>query len=168
MLRIKTLRKALSALMAAAVAAVGIGLNAEIFSAKNTVSAAILGDLNSDGIVNADDVNVLQNYLIKKSGELSDISLDLNNDNTVNVFDLIKLKRIAISTSASDVNYIHLNESYISVEGSNMELSENKNVVTITSGGTYYIDGTLTDGQIYVNASDTDRVSLVLNGVNVT
>ena len=85
--------------MAAAVAAVGIGLNAEIFSAKNTVSAAILGDLNSDGIVNADDVNVLQNYLIKKSGELSDISLDLNNDNTVNVFDLIKLKRIAISTS---------------------------------------------------------------------
>lgn len=33
-----------------------------------------------------------------------------------------------------------------------MELSENKNVVTITSGGTYYIDGTLTDGQIYVNA----------------
>lgn len=50
MLRIKTLRKALSALMAAAVAAVGIGLNAEIFSAKNTVSAAILGDLNSDGI----------------------------------------------------------------------------------------------------------------------
>ena len=168
MLRIKTLRKALSALMAAAVAAVGIGLNAEIFSAKNTVSAAILGDLNSDGIVNANDVNVLQNYLIKKSGELSDISLDLNNDNTVNVFDLIKLKRIAISTSASDVNYIHLNESYISVEGSNMELSENKNVVTITSGGTYYIDGTLTDGQIYVNASDTDRVSLVLNGVNVT
>lgn len=168
MLRIKTLRKALSALMAAAVAAVGIGLNAEIFSAKNTVSAAILGDLNSDGIVNADDVNVLQNYLIKKSGELSDISLDLNNDNTVNVFDLIKLKRIAISTSASDVNYIHLNESYISVEGSNMELRENKNVVTITSGGTYYIDGTLTDGQIYVNASDTDRVSLVLNGVNVT
>ena len=90
MLRIKTLRKALSALMAAAVAAVGIGLNAEIFSAKNTVSAAILGDLNSDGIVNADDVNVLQNYLIKKSGELSDISLDLNNDNTVSW----RLKRV--------------------------------------------------------------------------
>ena len=65
----------------------------KFFSAKNTVSAAILGDLNSDGIVNADDVNVLQNYLIKKSGELSDISLDLNNDNTVNVFDLIKLKK---------------------------------------------------------------------------
>ena len=165
MLRIKTLRKALSALMAAAVAAVGIGLNAEIFSAKNTVSAAILGDLNSDGIVNADDVNVLQNYLIKKSGELSDISLDLNNDNTVNVFDLIKLKRIAISTSASDVNYIHLNESYISVEGSNMELRENKNVVNQSVS---ISDGTLTDGQIYVNASDTDRVSLVLNGVNVT
>lgn len=168
MLRIKTLRKALSALMAAAAAAGGIGFNAEIFSNKDAVSAALLGDLNSDGTVNADDVSLLQSYLVNKADVSSGISLDLNNDNTVNVFDLINLKRIAISTSASDVNYIHLNESYISVEGSNMELSENKNVVTITSGGTYFIDGTLTDGQIYVNASDTERVSLVLNGVDVT
>lgn len=168
MLKIKTLRKTLSVLMAMAVFAGGVVLNSEIISVNSTVSAELLGDLNSDGIVNADDVSLLQNYLVNKADISSGVSMDLNNDNTVNVFDLINLKRIAISTSASDVNYIHLNENYISVEGSNMELSEGKNVVTIISGGTYYIDGTLTDGQIYVNASDTDRVSLVLNGVNVT
>ena len=111
---------------------------------------------------------MIQNYLAGKGSLPDGASADLNGDNEVNVFDLVSLKRIAISASVSDANYIHLNETYISVEGEGMELSSENKVVTITSGGTYYIDGTLSDGQIYVNASDTDTVSLVLNGVDVT
>ena len=42
------------------------------------------------------------------------------------------------------------------------------NTVTITDEGTYLLFGTLHDGQIIVNAEDTDKVQLVLNGVNIT
>ena len=40
--------------------------------------------------------------------------------------------------------------------------------VTIGEEGTYLISGTLTDGQIVVNADQTDKVQLVLNGANIT
>ena len=40
--------------------------------------------------------------------------------------------------------------------------------VTITDEGTYLLSGTLHDGQIIVSAEDTDKVQLVLNGVNIT
>lgn len=40
--------------------------------------------------------------------------------------------------------------------------------VTITSGGTYSISGTLSDGQIIVDSQDEEDVQLLLNGVNIT
>ncbi len=40
--------------------------------------------------------------------------------------------------------------------------------VTIIDEGTYIISGTLDDGMIIVDAEDTDKVQLVLNGVNIT
>lgn len=40
--------------------------------------------------------------------------------------------------------------------------------VTITDGGTYILSGTLNNGMIVVNAEDTDKVRLVLNGVDIT
>jgi len=42
-----------------------------------------------------------------------------------------------------------------------------RNVVEITSEGTYVVSGTLTDGQLRVDAPDTDTVQLVLNGADV-
>ena len=41
-------------------------------------------------------------------------------------------------------------------------------VVTIMEEGTYILCGTLNDGMIVVNAEDTDKVRLVLNGVDIT
>ena len=40
--------------------------------------------------------------------------------------------------------------------------------MTITDEGTYLLTGTLHDGQIIVNAEESDKVQLVLNGVNIT
>ncbi len=165
----KSLQKTIAGIIALAVVAGGIGLNTAVAGrSSSVVSAAVLGDIDSSGTVDAKDISLIQNYLAGKGSLPDGASADLNGDNEVNVFDLVSLKRIAISASVSDANYIHLNETYISVEGEGMELSSENKVVTITSGGTYYIDGTLSDGQIYVNASDTDTVSLVLNGVDVT
>lgn len=39
--------------------------------------------------------------------------------------------------------------------------------VTITDEGIYEINGTLSDGQIIVNAEDADKIQLVLNGVTI-
>jgi hypothetical protein len=39
---------------------------------------------------------------------------------------------------------------------------------TITTGGTYYITGSLSDGNIIVDAGDDDEVKLVLDGVDIT
>lgn len=40
--------------------------------------------------------------------------------------------------------------------------------VTITDEGTYILSGSLNDGMIVVNAEDTDKVQLVLDGVQIT
>lgn len=44
----------------------------------------------------------------------------------------------------------------------------NDNTITISCSGTYILSGNLTDGQIAVDASDTDKIQLVLNGVDIT
>ncbi|MDR3728906.1 MAG: carbohydrate-binding domain-containing protein, partial [Oscillospiraceae bacterium] len=40
--------------------------------------------------------------------------------------------------------------------------------ITITAEGVYLISGALTDGQIIVNAGDTEKVQLVLAGADIT
>ncbi len=167
MSKIKKFRRILSVITSASLITAGIGLNTSITAERSSVSAAAVGDINEDGSVNVSDAIILQKFLIKKASTLGG-NADLTNDGKINVFDFVALKRILLSTSVSDVNYIHLNNSRISVEGSGMELSENNTVVTITSGGTYQINGTLNEGQIRVNAADTDKVSIILNEVNVT
>lgn len=67
---------------------------------------------------------------------------------------------IAIST------LITLNGSSIEVSGEGAKATGS--VVTITRAGTYVISGTLSDGQIAVNAAKSDTVRLVLNGANIT
>ena len=43
-----------------------------------------------------------------------------------------------------------------------------ENTITITDEGVYVLNGTLTSGQIIINADETDKVQLVLNGVNIS
>ena len=65
---------------------------------------------------------------------------------------------------------IHLNGYSISVDGKYASVDGTK--VTISHSGTYTIDGTLNDGQIYVEIpdenADPDTVKLVLSGANIT
>lgn len=65
----------------------------------------------------------------------------------------------------SVVSTISLNGNTIAADASNAVV--NGSVVTITTAGTYNISGSLTDGQIIVDAPDTDVVRLNLNGVEI-
>ena len=64
------------------------------------------------------------------------------------------------------VTEITLADTGIQVEG--LGASAQGQVLTITSGGTYVLNGTLSSGQIVVNSNDTNVVRLVLNGVEIT
>ncbi|NLC39716.1 MAG: carbohydrate-binding domain-containing protein [Clostridiaceae bacterium] len=68
------------------------------------------------------------------------------------------------SWSDSDTK-ISLNGSSASVSGSGA--TANGSVVTITEEGSYVASGTLSDGQIVIAAANTDKVHLVLNGVDI-
>ena len=64
------------------------------------------------------------------------------------------------------------NSTSIVFEGSNAKISGSgasfsKGVLTIKQAGTFVLSGTLTDGQILVDASKNDVVRLVLNGVSI-
>lgn len=48
------------------------------------------------------------------------------------------------------------------------EVSLNDENITITSAGVYRLSGTISDGQVLVNAGDDDIVKLILNGVDIT
>ena len=65
----------------------------------------------------------------------------------------------------SDCTEISLSDSGSSVTGNGASVSGN--VVTITESGSYRITGTLTDGQIVVDAGD-EKVQLVLDNASVT
>lgn len=61
---------------------------------------------------------------------------------------------------------ITLNGSSADITGSGA--SAEGPVITISAGGLYVVSGTLTDGQILVNAPAADTVRIVLNGAEIT
>jgi len=73
-------------------------------------------------------------------------------------------------TPVADITYIHLNGSSATVTGEHATV--NGSVITIDHSGTFYVDGTLDDGQINVNiadeVADTETVKIFLNGASIT
>jgi hypothetical protein len=61
---------------------------------------------------------------------------------------------------------INLSGDTITFDGTGAKVDGSK--ITITSGGSYSISGTLNDGQIIVDTSDEETVKLILNGANIT
>lgn len=84
---------------------------------------------------------------IDVSGAFSDRDLDGSYDES-------KATRIALSDGGTTVT------------GDGATVSGN--TVTITTAGTYLISGTLSEGQIKVEANEADKVQLVLSGATVT
>ena len=59
-----------------------------------------------------------------------------------------------------------LNGSSVSVSGKN--ISSNGATATITAGGTYYLTGNLTEGQIIIDATDNKKVTLVFDNIEIS
>lgn len=99
---------------------------------------------------------------------------------TVNVDE--ELSKIEDIETVSDIEFpeSHTVGSYSKEATATVTLSDNGiefvgenvtvegNVVTVTNSGTYVFSGKISDGQIVVNSSGAEKVSVVLNGVDIT
>jgi hypothetical protein len=68
---------------------------------------------------------------------------------------------------SSQVIDIELNGNSINVNATGVATVDDSKV-TITSAGTYRINGSLTDGQIIVDTNDEETIRLILNGVDIS
>lgn len=114
-----------------------------------------------------------------KTQDSSDIKADAKEDTKLSTAE-IKEKEVTVADgiivkfSKFEVNsdydssaaVITLKDNDITIEGEGARADGN--TVTISKEGTYVISGKLTDGQIVVQAAKTDKVQIVLDGVDVT
>ena len=68
-------------------------------------------------------------------------------------------------TFDNQITYIVLNGTSISVTGTGVTTTGA--VATITAPGTYSVSGSLTNGQLVVDAATSDKVKVMLNGANI-
>ncbi len=147
----------------------------------------VYGDANCDGNVNMADVTSIVQHI----GNRDQYSLSEEGMNNADVCDrgdgitgadalsIQKLLANMIDTLPESLQdekpiasetKIHLNGDSATVEGDYAEV--NGGIITITHSGSFYVDGTLNDGQINVNiadeVADAETVKIFLNGVNIT
>lgn len=85
---------------------------------------------------------------------------------TVNTSDMFTDNDMEIGYDEETSAKITLSGDGASSDSSAVQISDS--TITITDEGTYILSGTLDNGMIIVNAKDTDKVHLVLNGVQIT
>ncbi len=72
-----------------------------------------------------------------------------------------------------EIGYDETTSAQITLNGTSASCDSNAvlisgSTVTITDEGTYILNGTLENGMVIVDAEDTDKIQLVLNGVSIT
>lgn len=135
---------------AAAVVMSGALVMAALAGCGQTGTAGSSSDVSSNGAYITTAVSENQ-----KNIELTDSNVDIN---------FTDRDKSSEYDESSAVN-ITLNGSSAVVSGIGVNISGS--TVTITSAGTYIISGSLSDGQIVIAASDSDKVQLVLNNAEI-
>lgn len=99
-------------------------------------------------------------------GSKSDSNKDVTSEETTSESNVSTAESNDDYTLDSDVTYIHCNNTSFDIEGNAEAVDVKKSSVKceIVKGGTFYIDGSLDDGQIQVDAEGA-TVKIVLNGV---
>ena len=120
----------------------GCALSSSDDSGSSSTSVATTGSTASTIVASGDAVQVLDD---------TDVFTDRDLDPSYDESEAITL---ALSDSGSTVS-----GGGVDIDGS---------TVTITTAGTYVVSGTLSDGRIVVNADDSSKVQIVLDGASVS
>lgn len=131
-----------------------------------SLSFAACGDGNADS--DGDGINAV-------TDEDGNIKYTDSDGNTLEVVygaidelgadDLFSKRDFKTEYDDGEAVHIALADGASSADGGSVEI--NGDVVTITDEGVYVISGTLSNGSIVVNAEKSDKLMLVLDGVNV-
>ncbi|MBN2444633.1 MAG: carbohydrate-binding domain-containing protein [Spirochaetales bacterium] len=141
-----------------------------------------LGDVDSSNSVNIIDALLISQYYVGLNpANFQPAYADVDASNSINIIDALLISQYYVGlitefpgqsqatpgpTQVPGANtQITLNGNSISVNGAGATV--NGTIVTITSAGTYTINGSLNDGRIIVNTTDQVLVTLNLNGINV-
>lgn len=180
--KVKKILAGLSSMLIAASAVPAANLSA-IAAAADSV---VYGDSNCDGEVNLADAVLIMQFLAnpskyqitgqgKRNGDvnMSGDGITSSDAFAIQKFVLKLINELPESWAqppVTDATCIHLKGTSIEVEGDHAAV--NGNVVTIDHSGSFYIDGTLDDGQICVNVpdetADPETVKIFLNGADIT
>ena len=78
----------------------------------------------------------------------------------------VKSDSADLSANTADVSYVKLSGDTITFTGKGAAV--NGKVLTISAAGAYSISGKLNNGQIVIDTKDAEKVTLVLNGADIT
>ena len=140
----------------------GCGTAVTSTSSVNTESASTesTGETSADNAAATSESTASENAI----ESASDIDFDLElTESTIDTEFTDREK--SGSYKASEAVKITLNKTTATVSGSGAKADGS--TITITEEGVYIVSGTLEDGQIIVDASDSDKVQIVLDGVNI-
>ena len=151
-----------SLLLASSLAFGGCGTAVTSASFVNTESASTesTGETSADNAAATSESTASENAM----ESASDINFDLElTESTIDTEFTDREK--SGSYKVSEAVKITLNKTTATVSGSGAKADGS--TITITEEGVYIVSGTLEDGQIIVDASDSDKVQIVLDGVHI-
>lgn len=155
-------------------------VKAETISSENIIEVqASSDDLNSttqEELTNNDlstsetseDALTTEDSISLEDDSITTSTKDYNDTSAIEV-DAINITQeesseISTQENITETTTITLGET-ISFEGNGVSIENN--IVKITAGGSYTINGTLSDGQVIVNSNKED-VNIILNGANIS
>lgn len=126
-----------------------------------TVAAMIYGCGKDTSSVPSDSTDGGTNYT------MGDINATPDNTVEDSTLEFAEIKTAdTVTEEGSDYTTILLGESSFDVTGAGVTVSGK--TATITAAGTYVISGSTSEGNIYVDAADEDKVHIILNNVSMT
>lgn len=87
------------------------------------------------------------------------------NGTLIDTSDMFTERDLETDYNEESCDYITLSDESISTTASHVAISGS--TITIQDEGMYILSGTLSDGMVIIDAEDTDKIQLILNGVNI-
>lgn len=135
--------------------------------AAATITAMVITGCNSTNTSKTEDssATTTTQEAENSSSTTTAIQTGIGTTSQIEVDKEFTARDLEVGYEESTAINITLKDNASSVSGSGAEVKDN--TITIKSEGTYVISGTLTEGQIIVEATDTEKVQLVLNGATI-
>lgn len=138
------------------------GTSEETAVSQNTAApseATSDNSVSADGIPENAEALILENSSVEAT-ETMEFTIDEHMCARFTSYDL------DTSYDETTATLLTFSQQDLSVAGEGVTVDGNR--VCITGAGTYILEGTLSDGQIYINAGDDDKVHLILRGVSLS